>query len=331
MALKKIPKITNKQIAEKGVQSLADRPNLTAQYGASGLSPAQLKLWFDKLATFLAEQINEITSAFSSESATDYIRVILPEYGVESLSDIINAFFDGSFSEKILYVNRTVAEFERKPLQDIINELSKGISTILEDCERISIDTATSETKKIMSLKADLEYVEKKLLEIKNVLSSGLAGKLDKTGGNIIGNLAISGDLTVSGTTTTKNTETINVKDNIIVANSEGEGELVEDSGFAIRTNATASYGILYSPVSDGVKLGQGHLDENGKFTFGYFDENGDFIEDESQAQFVATVDWGIENGNVPKWNAEKKTFEDSGEKIETKADKSELLTIVRM
>ena len=51
--MKKLGNITNEQIKEKGVQALDDRPNAASQYGQSGLTAAQLKLWFDKLATFL--------------------------------------------------------------------------------------------------------------------------------------------------------------------------------------------------------------------------------------------------------------------------------------
>ena len=128
--------------------------------------------------------------------------------------------------------------------------------------------------------------------------------KFDKTGGVISGNVAIQGDLSVTGTTTTKNTETLNVKDNVIVANADG-AEVIEDSGFAIKTSTTTAYGIMYDPVGDGVKIGLGSFDENGKF-----------IYDEGEAQFLATRADNITDGNLPQWDNEKKQFVDSGEKI---------------
>ena len=132
MALKKITKITNKQIAEKGVQALADRPNLTAQYGASGLSAAQLKSWFDKLATFLAERINEISDAISGDEATNYIRVCLDEYGVDNLGALITAFTDGYFAEKILQLFPSAGSTQKQALQLVINRVAEDISKIKE-------------------------------------------------------------------------------------------------------------------------------------------------------------------------------------------------------
>ena len=67
--MKKLGNITNEQIKEKGVQALADRPNAASQYGQSGLTAAQLKLWFDKLATLLAGKINEIQNVISGDEA----------------------------------------------------------------------------------------------------------------------------------------------------------------------------------------------------------------------------------------------------------------------
>jgi hypothetical protein len=137
MALKKITKITNKQIAEKGVQALADRPNLTAQYGASGLSAAQLKLWFDKLATFLAERINEISDAISSDEATNYIRVCLDEYGVDNLGALITAFTDGNFAAKILQLFPSAGSEQKQTLQAIINGIAMQISNLKEVTTKI--------------------------------------------------------------------------------------------------------------------------------------------------------------------------------------------------
>lgn len=128
--------------------------------------------------------------------------------------------------------------------------------------------------------------------------------KFDKSGGVIGGDVSIQGNLSVSGTTTTKDTETLQVKDNVIVANADGVS-LVDDSGFAIKTNETDAYGIMYDPIGDGVKIG-----------LGGFTEDGIFVYNEGEAQFLATRADNIKDGNLPQWDNDKKQFVDSGEKI---------------
>ena len=49
MALKKFTNITAAELKAKGVVSLADKPNISSSYGVGGLSPTNLKLWFDKI------------------------------------------------------------------------------------------------------------------------------------------------------------------------------------------------------------------------------------------------------------------------------------------
>lgn len=126
--MKQLAKITKSQITEKGVQSLADRPNASAQYGVGGLSPQQLKLWFDKLATFLAEKINEVYDTISATDAADYIRIALDDYDVESLGDLVEAMLSGDFANKILQVFPSANSFATVPLQKYINEAAQAIS-----------------------------------------------------------------------------------------------------------------------------------------------------------------------------------------------------------
>lgn len=133
-------------------------------------------------------------------------------------------------------------------------------------------------------------------------VAEALEDKLDKSGGLIGGDLSVQGNLSVTGTTTTKDTETILVKDNVIVANSDGN-ELLEEAGFAVKTGAAAAYGIMYDPVGDGVKIGLGAFDENGKFEY-----------TEGEDQFLATRDDEITDGNLVKWDNEKKKLVDAGD-----------------
>ena len=124
--------------------------------------------------------------------------------------------------------------------------------------------------------------------------------KFDKAGGTISGDVAIQGNLSVSGKTTTLDTVTLQVRDNVILANADGT-ELVENAGFAMKTSATAAYGIMYDPVGDGVKIGLGAFNDAGKFVYA-----------ENEAQFLATRADSINDGNLPVWNNTKKSFEDS-------------------
>lgn len=132
MSLKSLNKITNKQISEKGVQSLADRPNSTGSYGVGGLSAQQLKLYFDKLATYLASKINELISTISSDEAADYIRVQLESYSEDctNLGALVTAFTSGVFADKIMKAYPNAGATALKTIQEIINGQAAGISAL---------------------------------------------------------------------------------------------------------------------------------------------------------------------------------------------------------
>ena len=134
-----------------------------------------------------------------------------------------------------------------------------------------------------------------------DVLQSDVDKKLDKTGGTISGNLSIQGNLNVAGTTVTKDTETLLVKDNIVVTNSD-KVELLNLSGLAINKNANQTYGIMYDPTTDSVKLGLGSINETGKFTFS---ENGNPVAVRADSSLLV-------DGNLIKWDATNNRFVDS-------------------
>lgn len=149
----------------------------------------------------------------------------------------------------------------------------------------------------------------------KGYVDKGLQEKLDKTGGEIHGDLLVGGELrvlddtiiignlTVQGTTITEDAETIMSKANVIVTNSEG-APLTQLSGIGIRTNATPVYGIMYDPGDDTVKLGEGTLDANNEFTF----NSG---EGTAVATRADSAMWT--NGHLSMWNAAEYRFVDSG------------------
>lgn len=146
--------------------------------------------------------------------------------------------------------------------------------------------------------KAGTHPVNRAYLE--RILEAFVAKQGDQTIG---GNLSISGDLYVTGSTYGTDVESLNVKDAVIVANADGV-PLAELSGYVIRVSDTQAYGILYDPVEDCVKIGLGTFD--GKV----------FVYGANEAQVLATRNV-IEHGNVPVWNGEKNTFEDSGKQAD--------------
>lgn len=123
----------------------------------------------------------------------------------------------------------------------------------------------------------------------------------------LTGNLSIQGDLNVKGTTVTEDTETLNVKDAIVVTNSEGADISATLAGFVIRLNATDCYGIMYDKSSDSVKLGLGKITD-GKFTFN---------EGEGNAVAVRSDGSLMTNGHLVKWDATALKFVDAGKSVD--------------
>lgn len=146
-----------------------------------------------------------------------------------------------------------------------------------------------SDNKKLVTLEAMQEFNEKKT---KNIFVAE------------DGSTAIQGNLMISGTNTTQDTETLAVKDNIIVTNVDGN-TLIENAGFAVKTNTRNAYGIMYDPAEDGVKIGLGAINETGKFNY---------IDGEDQ--LLATRANTIADGNIVQWDDTEKTLVDSGEKL---------------
>ena len=132
MGVIKLNKITQSQISAKGVQALADRPNASAQYGVGGLSSTQLKLWFDKLASFLADKINELQNTLADESAAQYIRVVLDSVGVTTLQDLVDSFASGKFAEDLLMLKSSASATERDNIQSIVFSIAQDISALYE-------------------------------------------------------------------------------------------------------------------------------------------------------------------------------------------------------
>ena len=133
---------------------------------------------------------------------------------------------------------------------------------------------------------------------------------VNKDGVFITGKVKLQGDADISGIVTVKETETLKVKDNIVITNADGV-DLVYMSGLGIRKNSSDTYGIVYDPASDSVKLGLGKLDNSGKFTF-----------NEGEGQPVAVRDDSslFVDGHLVKWDATNHKFVDCGKDVSDSA-----------
>ena len=171
---KKLNNITRAQVAKLGVQALADKPNSTSRYGEGGLSSDQLKLWFDKLATYLAERINELQNTLSSDDAAAYIRVSMDEFGISNLYGLIASLGSGKFAEGALKVYPSAASNELVPLQVMINSISRDISALGgKDISRLEVSFREDiQSLVITAYNAD----EKPLFTSNTKINAGLAG-----------------------------------------------------------------------------------------------------------------------------------------------------------
>lgn len=131
--------------------------------------------------------------------------------------------------------------------------------------------------------------------------------KLSISGGTVVGNLTIEGDLTVTGTEVVNNIENLNVKDQMIYANSEG-ANLSGVAGLGIKADNTSVYGIVYDPAAQAVKLGLGSTSEEGKFTF---------AENEGSAVAVRAASDQFTANRLVKFDTEANKLVDAGKSLD--------------
>lgn len=147
------------------------------------------------------------------------------------------------------------------------------------------------------------------------VTPEDLEKKYDKTGGAISGDVSIQGDLTVSGTTTTEKEKQLLVEENVIATNANKVDLKTLLSGLAINKNASATYGIMYDPVDDSVKLGLGTLDAEKKFTFNDSGTDGKAIATRADSSELT-------DGDLVKWDGTTNSLVDSGKKTDDFVEK---------
>lgn len=142
----------------------------------------------------------------------------------------------------------------------------------------------------------------------KDYVDTELAKKYDKTGGTITGDVAITGNLTVSGTTTTEKEEQLLVKANVIATNADKVDLQTLLSGLAINKNKDATYGIMYDPVDDTVKFGEGTLDADNKFVF---------KDGEGHPLAIRADSTKFTDAHLVKWDEATNSFVDAGFALE--------------
>lgn len=142
MAVKTIDELTPQQLQKFGVQALADRPNRNLNFGEGGLTPTNLKKWFDQMADIIMKKVNTIIETLSANDAAEYIRIALDTLGIQTLKDLVDSFADGSFASTVLMAKESVDDDEVEALQTILNGIAATLSADderLQDLEEDSV------------------------------------------------------------------------------------------------------------------------------------------------------------------------------------------------
>ena len=161
---KTFDKITAQEIKANGIQALANRPNKVSQYGQSGLSASELKLWFDKLTSLIADRVNGIAEALEGENAAKYISVVLPEefaqLEINTLYELIESIYNGEFASILnVPIDSSNSSLESRIL-NILTSLSEVSSTASE-----AKDTADDAKETVDGFEDDLEDFDERLEE----------------------------------------------------------------------------------------------------------------------------------------------------------------------
>jgi hypothetical protein len=104
---KTFPSVLEEEKQGKGVGALADRPNLASTYGKGGLTAAELKKWFDGLASLIIEKYNLLGEDMKSGAVAEYIGV--PEdaafpsgSNITKLKDVLKGIVSGALAQYLV-------------------------------------------------------------------------------------------------------------------------------------------------------------------------------------------------------------------------------------
>lgn len=217
------------------------------------------------------------------------------EAAIESAIDTNKTYVDDNFVPKqIPVVTKSVYTTDTNGEQSLMAIYS-------ESAEPFSI--AARSTDGVVRVGAPIDASD---ATTKKYVDDADAKKLNLTGGTIAGSLAIQGDLTVAGTTTTETAQTLAVKDSVIVTNADGAELGATLSGIAIRKDGENTYGVMYDPSGDSVKLGLGTLDSENRFTFNDGGTDGKAIATRADSS-------ELNDGHLVRWDSTTKSLVDSG------------------
>jgi hypothetical protein len=281
--MKQFSKITQSQISAKGVQALADKPNSTAQYGTGGFSSTQLKLWFDKLATFLADKINELYATLESDQAGEYIKIPLDPLNIDTLNALLESFSNGIFASQVLELYPNAYATEKQTLQNIISAMAENddvannyISGLMStSASYITVETTfdnlayikvfNSSGALLTDVSIDLNVSTSRLID-ESVTTSKIAdgaiteGKI-ATGAvttNKIGKNAVTGDKIANGSITEDkiypySVSTDKIKDSAITEGKIASRAITTDkiNESSVTTNKIADYSIITDKIKD--------------------------------------------------------------------------------
>lgn len=121
--------------------------------------------------------------------------------------------------------------------------------------------------------------------------------------GEFSGDLVVQGDLIVNGTTTTINHKNLEVENNLIVINSNGNSLGENLNGLVIKTSRDSAYGISYN--NGNIEVGSGTIDENNLFSFN---------TNENYPILLRDQDNNIIDNHLLIWDGENNKAVDGGE-----------------
>ena len=343
-------KISAEEFAKTSFSRLATRPNSRTAYGEGQMSAEELKRRLDKQGEMFRAKFNAFLSLVGhvgeGDSLAGFVYTgIAEDHTLKALfEDIVSE--SGRFASYLSVGDMTLMEKLKEiaaPEEEVKRQLEEHEAEIEERLSKASQEADEKYVQKVVKKNGISVYTTSEQeptlaiaqgttvgsiarrynggrlragdpVEELDAVNLGFAAKtyVGKTGNQTIdGGLTVKGDFIVEGDNYRTEVEVLNVKDAVIVANSDGV-PLAGLSGYVLRT-ANGDYGILYDPAEDCVKIGLG----------GYDGETKTFTFNEGEAQPLATRGV-ITDGNIPVWDAIKRTFVDGGLSIERLKDEIE-------
>lgn len=138
-----IEKITADEIYANSVERLADHPNAASRYGTGGLSAANSKEAFTKLAKLAIAKNNEIVDALNADASEDsIIKMINTQVsdgldGYKTLYDVITDVLGGDFAGYLALTGLTESDLQAE-LEDIeagIDALQTSVGTSADEAD----------------------------------------------------------------------------------------------------------------------------------------------------------------------------------------------------